>query len=50
MNDYLDEQLYFQFEIGLILINLNQIFPIKPSKFEIFLSIKNFNKKTADNF
>ena len=28
--------------------DLNQIFPVKPSEFEIFLLVESFNKKTAE--
>ena len=34
----------------LILINLKEIFPINPSEFEIFNSVKSCNKKTPKNW
>ena len=38
------------FKIGLTLIDLNQIFLIKPSEFEISLSVVGYDKKkTAEN-
>ena len=40
---------YFsKLKIGLILIDLNQIFPMKPSKFEIFFSVESYDTKTAE--
>ena len=36
----IDKKIYFEFETGLNLPDLNQIFPIKSSEFEITLSVK----------
>ena len=41
---------YFTFKIGLILIDLKKIFPMKPSELEISLSVgSDDEKKTAEN-
>ena len=45
----MDKKLFFKFKIGLILIDLNQILPMKPSEFEISLSVKSKNKINAEN-
>ena len=46
----MDEKIYFyNFVIGLILIDLKQILPMKPSKFETSVSVESYNKKTAKN-
>ena len=35
--------------MGMTLIDLNEIFPMKPSEFKIFLSGESYDKKTAEN-
>ena len=42
----MDKKIYFDFEIRLTLIDLNQIFPMKHSQFVIFLSVESY----AENF
>jgi len=46
----MDKTISFHFKIGLTLIDLNEIFPMKPSEFKISHSIKSYNEKTAENF
>ena len=41
----MDTKIFLQFKIGLILIDLNQIFPIKSSTFENFHSVGSYKKK-----
>ena len=42
--------MYSKIEKGLILLDLNEIFSLKPSKFEIFDSIESSDKKkSAEN-
>ena len=36
--------------MGLTLIDLNEIFPMKPSESKISLSVDSYDKKTAENF
>ena len=45
----MDEKIVLKFKIELILIDLNQIFPMKPSEFEISLLVESYDKKTAEN-
>ena len=43
--------MFLKSKIGLTLIDLNWIFPMKPSEFEISISVKIYNKKkTTKNF
>ena len=44
----MDIKLCFKFKIELIQIDLKQIFPMKPSEFEISLSVKSYDKKNCD--
>ena len=39
------EKIFFKFEIMYILTDMNLIFPIKPSKLEISISVESFDKK-----
>ena len=41
------KKMLFEFKIGLILIDLNQILPMKSSEFEISVSIETYNKKNC---
>ena len=43
------KEIFFQSKIGLILIYLNEIFPIKPSEFEFSLSFIGNDKKTTES-
>ena len=45
----MDIKIFLKFWIGLIQIELNQIFPMKPSEFEISLSVESYAKKTDEN-
>ena len=46
----MDTKIYFKYKIGLILIHLNHIFPMKTSKFEISLLVESYDKKkSAEN-
>ena len=38
---------FFLFELGLNLIYLYQIYTMKPSEFEIFYSVKSYDKKLS---
>ena len=40
---------FFEFEIVLILIDLNQKFLKEPSEYEISLSVRSYDKNTAEN-
>ena len=39
----------FEFEIEYILIDLNEMFPMKPSEFKISCSVESYDEKTAGN-
>ena len=41
--------MFFLIEKRLILIDLDEIFPMKPSKFEISHPVESIDKKTAEN-
>ena len=45
----MDKKNIFKIEIGLVLIELNQIFPMKSLEFKISLSVASYNKKTDEN-
>ena len=45
----MNEKVFSKFKARLILINLNKIFPMKPSELEISFSVENYNKKTAES-
>ena len=38
---------FFKFKLVLILIDVNKIFPMKPSEFEISLLVESYDKKNA---
>ena len=40
----------FRFKIEYILIDLNKIFPMKSSGFEITISVKSYDDNTAENY
>ena len=42
---FIDKQIYVKIGTGLILIDMNEIFPMKLSKFEISHSVKRYDKK-----
>ena len=42
-------KIFSKFEIGMVLIDLNQNFPMKPSEFEISLSVESYEKKPDKN-
>ena len=44
------KKILFLFEIGYILIDLNQIFLMKPSEFKIFISVESCDEKTTENY
>ena len=46
----MNTKLFLKFKIKLILIDLNQIFPMKPLGFQNVLSVKSYDKKTPENF
>ena len=46
---YRKNYLFFQLQIGMTLIDLNQTYPIEPSEFEISLSAKSHDRNTAEN-
>ena len=46
----MDSKILFLFKIGLILIDLKKIFPVKQSEFKISKSVESYNKKTAENY
>ena len=46
---YLFDKLFFEFDIGYILIELNQIFPMKPSELKISLSVESYDEKPDEN-
>ena len=41
----IDEKYFFKFKIALILINLNQISPMKPLELEISVSFESYDRK-----
>ena len=43
----MEKEIYFKIEKGLILKDLNETFPRKPSQFEISLSVAGHDKKLA---
>ena len=47
---FIDKTIYFKFEIGYVLIDLHQIFSMKPSELKIFISVENFDDKTAEYY
>ena len=40
----------FKFEIRYILIDLDFIFPMKPSEFKIYISVESYHENTAENY
>ena len=47
---FIDENIFFCFEIAYILINLNQILTIKPSEIKISILVESYIEKTAENY
>ena len=45
----MDEKYFLKFEIDYNLIDLNYIFPIKPSDFRISISVDSYDEKTVEN-
>ena len=45
-----DEKYIFHIKIRLTLIDLNEIFPKKPSELEIFPSVRGSDKKNAESY
>ena len=45
----MDKKIYYRISKGLIRIDLNEVFPMKPSKFDISHSVESYDKKTAEN-
>ena len=41
----MDKIIYYKIKIGINLIDLNQIFPIKTSEFEISVSVESYDKE-----
>ena len=46
---FMEDKLFFQSNIWLILIDLTKFFLMKPSEFEISFSVESYNKKIAEN-
>ena len=46
---FIDKKYFFKFQVGYILIDLNLIFPIKPSNFENSILIEIFDEKNDKN-
>ena len=47
---FMGKKILFEYKIGLILINLNQTFPMKPSEFKISILVESYDEKTAENY
>ena len=43
----MDKKIFLKLEIGLILIDLNQIFSMTPAELEIYLSIESYDRKNC---
>ena len=43
------EKIYFSSKIWVVLIDLKHVFAMKPSEFDIFLSVDSYDKETAEN-
>ena len=46
--DFYRYKIYLKNEIGLTLIYLNEIFPMKTSDFEIYILVENYDKKNVE--
>ena len=45
----MDRKCFFKFEIGYILIYLNETFPMEPPEFKIYILVESNDEKTAEN-
>ena len=47
---FIDGKYIFHYEIAYILIDLNLIFPMKQSEFQISISVDGYDEKTSENY
>ena len=43
-------KVFWKIEIEYILVDLKEIFPVKPSEFKVLISVERYDEKTAENY